>query len=240
MRITRVTSLLWGATMLLGAGLAQASDGKAILERQCAGCHNLTGPAPATLRGVWQRKGPDLFYAGNKYKRKWIESWLQRPQRIRPAGMYYGNHLKTDPDGRDALDESGLTTHPKLSHDDAAAVAEALMTYKAKSNLVNPGEYKPGAISLRMGDLMFDKFKGCIACHRIEKDYGGLSGPEVYTAAERLQEDYMISYMRNPQAWDPRIFMPARHLSERDLQKFVHYFRALSKEESTPKEKADE
>lgn len=46
----------------------------------------------------------------------------------------------------------------------------------------------------------------------------------------RLQEDYLISFMRNPQAWEPKIIMPNKHLKETDLQKLVHYLRALAKE----------
>jgi len=222
--------VMGGAGLIVHGGTAQAADGEAILNKQCSGCHNLSGPAPATLKGLWERKGPDLFYAGNKYQAEWMKAWLQKPIRIRPAGMFYADHIKAGPTG-DEIDASTLTPHPSLSAADAAAVTEALMTRKALSKLIHPGEYKPGAIPLSLGDLMFDKFKGCIACHEIEPGYGGLSGPEVYTAARRLQADYMISYMRDPQAWDPRIFMPARHLSEQDLQKFVHYFRALSKEE---------
>lgn len=237
MNAGRIMLFLCAAT-LLGTGSALAADGKAILEHRCAGCHNLTGPAPTALQGIWDRKGPDLFYAGNKYRHDWLVKWLQHPVRIRPAGMYYGNHIKAGPDGRDVIDESTLQPHPTLSAGDAKAVADALMTYKAKSALIKQGEYKPGTLSLTFGDLMFDKFKGCIACHRTDPDYGGLSGPEVYTAAARLQDDYMISYMRDPQAWDPRIFMPARHLSEQDLQKFVRYFHALYKAES--KEKSDD
>lgn len=235
---TRKATAFFLSAMLLAAGPALGADGKAILQQQCAGCHDLTGPAPTTLQGIWSRKGPDLFYAGNKYRRSWLEAWLQNPTRIRPAGMYYGNHIKTAADGHDTVDASTLSAHPKLSAADAKAVADALMTYKAKSSLIKKGEYKPGTISMTFGDLMFDKFKGCIACHRTDPDYGGLSGPEIYTAAKRLQDDYMISYMRNPQAWDPRIFMPARPLSEEDLQKFVRYFHALNKDES--KEASDD
>ncbi len=40
----------------------------------------------------------------------------------------------------------------------------------------------------------------------------------------------MISYMRNPQAWDPRSFMPARKLNDNDMQRLVHYLHALSEE----------
>jgi len=206
---------------------AYAADGEAILKAQCADCHNLDGAAPTTLQALWDRKGPDLFYAGNKYKADWMTRWLQKPQRIRPAGMYYGRHVRSTPNG-DEIDASTLMDHPVLSAQDAAAVTAALMRRKAHSELIHAGEYHAGSISLSMGEMMFDKFKGCLACHRIEPDYGGLSGPEVYTAAERLQDDYMMSYMRDPQAWDPRIFMPNKQLSDRDLGKFVDYMHALS------------
>ena len=209
---------------------AAAQEGEAILADQCSGCHELQGPSATTLQAVMEKKGPDLFYTGNKYKRDWVVEWLQAPKRIRPAGMYYGNHIKPGPE-RDMVDESTLVDHPSLSKAEAKAVADALMTKKAKSDLIIEGDYKPGKISLRMGEMAFDKFRGCLACHQIEPDYGGLSGPEVYTAAKRLQEDYMVSFMRNPQAWEPRTFMPNKHLKEKDLQKFVHYFRALAEED---------
>lgn len=209
---------------------ARAASGKEILNDQCSECHDLNGPAPRTLEELWNRKGPDLFYAGNKYKRKWLEEWLKRPTRIRPAGMYYGGHITETPDG-DAVDQSTLEPHVALSSDEAEKAAAALMTYKAKADLITFGAYEPGTISLTMGELMFDKFRGCLACHQIEPGYGGLSGPEVYTAADRLQEDYLISYMRNPVAWDPKVFMPSGYIRDKDLQKFVHYFRALSEED---------
>lgn len=202
-------------------------DADKVLTEQCSACHNLTGPAPETLQALWVRKGPDLFYAGNKYKREWLIKWLQAPQRIRPAGMYYGDHIKTTADG-DVVDKATLKPHPVLGHEEAEAITKKLMTLQARSDLITAGDYKPGKISLSMGEMMFDKFRGCLACHQIEPGYGGASGPEVYTAAKRLQEDYMVSYMRDPQAWDPKIFMPNKHLKEQDLQKFVHYFEALS------------
>jgi len=222
--------LWWMAALLLACVAApkgNAADGEQILTSQCADCHSLEGPAPATLEALWERKGPDLFYAGNKYKADWMERWLQKPERIRPAGMYYGRHVQTTPDG-DKIDSATLEAHPALNAADAKAVTIALMRRKANSDLLHPGEYHPGTVSLMMGEMMFDKFKGCLACHQIEPDYGGLSGPEVYTSAERLQEDYLMSYMRNPQAWDPLIFMPNKGLEDTDLRKLVDYMRALA------------
>lgn len=229
----RAAHIAAAATLGLAAlfsAQVQAASGQEILESRCSGCHDLTGPASQTLEAVWNRKGPDLFYAGNKYKREWLEDWLQEPERIRPAGMYYGNHIRRGED-RDVIDESTLEPHVSLNEQEAADVAAALMKLKAKSELITEGDYEPGTISLMMGELTFDKFRGCLACHQIEPGYGGLSGPEVYTAAERLQEDYLISYMRSPAAWDPRTLMPSGYIREKDLQKFVHYFRALAEED---------
>lgn len=227
-RITK-KRLLAGFLMCLPMMAAtQASDSGQILNEQCNACHNLTGPSPDTLKALFARKGPDLFYAGNKYKQDWLVEWLQAPKRIRPAGMFYINHIKSTEDG-DVIDKASLTQHPALDAEQAKTVAAHLMTLKGKSELITAGDYKPGKISPSMGEMIFDKFRGCLACHEIEPGYGGATGPEVYTAAKRLQNDYMISFMRNPPAWDPKTFMPHKHLKERDLQKFVHYFQGLAK-----------
>lgn len=232
--MNRILRAAIGAALLsfgAGAGAAVAADdGMGLLQSYCSECHNLTGPAPSTLEELRQRKAPDLFYAGNKYRQEWLEGWLQEPTRIRPAGVFYADNVIDGDDGIDAIDEGKLVDHMPLRAQDAATAAAALMTLRAGDDLMNPGEYKEGTISLSMGEMMFDKFRGCLACHQIEPEYGGRSGPEVYTAAKRLQADWMISYMRNPQAWDPRTFMPNRHLTDADLQKLVHYMRALAEE----------
>lgn len=230
-RTSRLIAAGWVLIGVAVTGAAVAADGGQLLEAQCAGCHNLTGPAPTSLAQLWSRKGPDLFYAGNKYRREWLEEWLEKPVRIRPAGMFYGHHIKRG-DEHDVIDASTLPEHPALSEADAKAVADALMERKAHSALIQPGSYQAGTISLSMGEMMFDKFRGCLACHRIEPGYGGVSGPEVYTVAQRLQADYLVSFLRNPRAWDPLTLMPAREMKDQDLQKFVHYFRALAEEES--------
>jgi len=216
-------------TAMLFAAAAFGDTGEKILTSRCVECHELKGPGPASLAELRALKGPNLSYAGNKYKQAWLAQWLKAPTRIRPAGMYYGNHIKPGEE-HDVVDEAGLITHVALGDADAKAVAAALMQHKAKSELLTPGVYQPGTISLSMGEMIFDKFRGCLACHQIEPGYGGVSGPEIYTVGSRLQEDYIISFIQNPQAWSPLTFMPRRTLKDKDLQKLVHYFRALAKE----------
>lgn len=205
------------------------ADGTAILQERCAVCHNLKGPAPSTLVAVWQRKGPDLFYAGNKYRSDWLEAWLQNPKRIRPAGMFYMDHIKPGPK-RDLVDLSTLKEHVKLNAADAKAVAAALAGLKANSALIKAEKHDAGMAPGPLGEMMFDKIYGCMACHQIEPGYGGITGPEVYTAGKRLTPEFMLSYIRNPQAWDPKIWMPNKHVPDDNMQKLVNYILDLSKE----------
>ncbi|MBI4827927.1 MAG: c-type cytochrome [Nitrospinae bacterium] len=72
------------------AGPASAADGKAVVSaNKCASCHKMAGPAAKTIAEVRQRKAPDLFYAGSKFKKEWLEKFLQSPTKLRPAGTVY-------------------------------------------------------------------------------------------------------------------------------------------------------
>jgi mono/diheme cytochrome c family protein len=202
--------------------------------QQCVSCHNMTGPAAQTLKEAFAKKGPDLFYAGNKYRQEWLVSWLQKPVRIRPAGMYYGNHIKPGAKG-DEIDAGTLQDHIALTKEDAVAMAAALMKLKPHDELIAREKIEPGTISKQMGEMNFDKFWGCMACHLIEPEYGGNSGPELYTAGRRLQPEYMASFIRNPQAWQPKNWMPNKDVSDGSIQKLVHYLQVLSQESENAK-----
>ncbi len=229
MRI-RLAFLLSGAMCLLSPAVHAGEDGMHLLKQQCASCHDLTGPAPTTLKALWARKGPDLFYAGDKYRREWLVEWLQHPKRIRPAGEFYRHHIKPGPK-RDVVDPSTLKPHPALGKNEAVAVADALMKLHAHRDWIAEEHLDASAKPGPLGEMMFDKIYGCMACHEIEPGYGGLSGPEVYTAGRRLKPEFMLSYIRNPQGWDPKIWMPNKHVPEANIQKLVNYLLELSKED---------
>jgi len=217
------------ATVISPALVSAGEHGTEILQQQCVSCHNLKEPAANTLAALWQRKGPDLFYAGNKYNQSWVEAWLQQPKRIRPAGMFYMDHVKPGPK-RDMVDKATLKAHIKLSATDAKAVASALSAMNAYSDLIKAEKHDPGIAPGPLGEMMFDKIYGCMACHQIEPGYGGITGPEIYTAGKRLTPAFMLSYIRSPQAWDPKIWMPNKHVPDANMQKLVNYIINLSKE----------
>ena len=215
-------------TALLGFSASVfAADG--MLQKDCASCHNVSGPVAQTLKEAFAKKGPDLSYAGNKYRQEWIVSWLQNPTRIRPAGVVYGDHIKPGAKS-DEIDASTLSNHVALSKADATAIAAELGKLKPHDDLIAKEKIEPGTITKQEGEMNFDKFWGCMACHLIEPDYGGLSGPELYTASKRLQPEFIASFIRNPQAWEPKTWMPNKGASDGFVKKMVRYFDVLSKE----------
>ena len=219
----------------LALGLAApplfAEDGQAILSGQCVACHATTAPTTADLDRLWARKGPDLYYAGSKFNRAWLVAWLQQPTRIRPAGEFYTKHVKPG-DKEDVVDDSTLQPHVKLSAAQAEAVADALMALKGADGLVEKGAFKGQKVSPAMGAMFFTKLRGCAACHSPKPGSGGASGPELYTAGARLQPDYIYSYTKSPQKFDPHIWMPTLNLSEPDLQRLTGYIVQLGATEA--------
>ena len=133
--------------------------------------------------------------------------------------------MKDGPEG-DVVDEASLPAHPKLDHETAEAVADALLGLHAKG-LVESGAYKGATVSSTMGAMFFGKLRGCAACHQDAPGKGGLSGPELYTANSRLNADYVYSYIKKPQAFDPHVWMPDAGLGESDLQRLTGYLMQL-------------
>ncbi len=232
MRRCVISLLVFGG--LVSTPAHAADEGSALLAQRCAGCHNLTGPAPRTLKELWARKAPDLFYAGNKYRPEWLRAWLQKPARLRPAGEFYAEHVRSG-EKSDAVDTATLAPHLPLSAAEAGVAADALMRLKPHDDLIAAEKIEDGSISKSMGEMAFDKFLGCMACHEIEPDFGGASGPELYTAGRRLQPEFIASYIRSPQAWDPKIWMPNKHVSDPNIQKMVRYLAVLTKERGDAK-----
>ncbi len=201
---------------------AVAADGGAILEQQCASCHALQQPDEARLERLWERKGPDLYYAGVKFNGAWLQEWLQHPTRIRPGGELYAKHVKTGADG-DVIDAATLLDHPALAAADAQAAAAALLALKGPDGLVTDGAFGGKPVPAAMGKMFFGKLRGCSSCHSIAAGDGGQSGPELGTAGVRLRPDFIYSYIKDPQAIDPHIWMPRQELSEADLQRLTGY-----------------
>ncbi|QDE28893.1 cytochrome c [Paremcibacter congregatus] len=222
--ILTVLGAVWGSQ----AG-AQTQSGSSLVQGECAACHAVSA-SQLTEKGRMAQKGPALFYAGTKYRRDWVMKWLQDPVRIRPGGMFAGNHTIVTEEG-DEIDAGSLVPHPRLDAKQAIDVADYLMTLTAHADVVRAQEYKPKKVSKRMGAMNFNKFKGCSSCHQDEPEYGGVSGPELYTAYSRLKADFIVAYIRNPLVWEGVSLMPHSDLKDKEIYKLVHYLKLISGEE---------
>ena len=130
----------------------------------------------------------------------------------------------------DVIDTTKLTEHMKLSKDDAALAADALMALKDDA-LVEKGGYKNGPVNASFASMLFSKLRGCTSCHAVKPGSGGASAPEMYTAGDRLQSDFVVAYMKDPQKFDPHVWMPKLDLNDGDVQKLAGYITTLKSSE---------
>ncbi len=205
---------------------AWAADGKSLVKsNKCGSCHKMEGPAAKTIAEVLKRKAPDLFYAGSKFRKEWLVGFLQNPTVIRTAGTVYLNNIKLEGDKDVVVPPAKCPS--KLSAGDAAAVGDYLMTLKDAS--MKTGTAKIGKFSkARAKNFMFKK-ESCNACHSIPRRGGGISCPTFKGIGKRLAPDWIYSFIKNPQHWDPKIWMATRDYSDKDLQLMVNYLSSLNK-----------
>lgn len=199
----------------------------------CAACHALSEPDFATLgvRERLERQAPPLWFAGNKFREEWLLAWLQDPQPLRPAGYYPANMAIIHTPEGDVPDPAQLYRHSPLSAAEAQAVASELMALRPHDALIAAVDYTPGKVAQRMGSMDFRKFKGCQACHQDEEGEGGFSGPELYTAWQRLQPAYIVSFISDPRAWDYNTIMPQMEMNAAAVHKIADYLKLIGGEE---------
>lgn len=225
---------LSGILMMLAltAGSAPAAaDGGTLVRERCAGCHQLEEPDAMDVSTRLQRVAPPLYFAGNKFRREWLVEWLQEPDRLRPAGYFPAVPVTTTGEG-DVVREEDLERHPALDAGEAELAADHLMTLRARQSLVDADGYEPGTVALRMGMMDFRRFKGCDACHQDAPDSGGVSGPRLYDAWQRLQPAFISSFIANPTGWDRMTLMPVPPMNEAAVHKLVDYLHTIGGDDS--------
>ncbi len=198
MRLKLTTALSAVCLLALSsAGSADPADGKAVFEvNGCGECHYTDGPArEKTIEDQMAKKGPELWYAGDKFQADWLGSWLANPEPIRL--LQFGS-----------LSDDNLGGHMALSTDNATIVSEFLMSLKS-------GEVEDGAVKVKKnakGRQIFTKKMPCSGCHqypgRKNKVSGGLSGPSLVGAGQRLNPDWILAYLQKPDVFKPVKMMP--------------------------------
>ena len=205
--------ILAGICLLGGA----RADAQPVWKQQgCDACHRFSPEAPAD-----RRKAPDLFFAGNKFQRDWLESWLQNPVPLRPAGYV------TDPGFLKGRPTVGVP-HPRVDAGTARLLTEELMRLTLPDWKAGVARTEPLSKGERFqAKRLFERDYGCIACHKsvnlVGAPRGGVSGPSLLNAGRRYQADWLVHWLNTPRRFEPRGRMPVFVLPEEDLQLLVRY-----------------
>jgi len=162
--------------------MLEAAGARLVAELGCTGCHRIGDlPAPPVA--------PDLSSLATKVQPAWLEAYLLRPRRIRPAG-YVPLSRSRMPDFRLSVEESRQL----------AAYVDRLRP-KAE-----PPIGSAPAAAEKDGEKLFLQL-ACRACHTFE-GRGGQSGPDLSAVPQRLQTPWVARYILDPQGIDPRSPMP--------------------------------
>ncbi len=200
----------------------QLTRGRELLSRlNCQACHKLSNIDRPML-------GPDLSSVGYKVTRQWIYKWLKEPRSVLDKD---GN---VTVNGYENGDESRMPKF-RLKDEEIVALSSYLSTQKAKPleiYKINPAvvaawSKKPDLVSL--SEVRFRQMM-CTTCHALSvtragesKLIGGNVGPELTKVGSKVDEQWLVSWLRNPQGYLTHNNMPRYGWSDEDLYKVSQY-----------------
>ena len=190
-----------------------------ITSKECRSCHRFS------LNEKYSNKGPDLFYAGNKYYQNWLENFLQSPAVIREFVYSSQSGL---------LEKKTKATRPHifLTKGESKRVSNFLMTLQVpglEMGKVDKKKLSKGERS--QGKILFERNFGCISCHRalnlVGKVRGGVSGPSMVNAGLRLNPDWVFNWLKNPKKFFSESGMPLYDLNEETTVLITKYILSI-------------
>ena len=185
----------------------------------CRECHRLSSKEKKS------DKGPDLFYAGDKFYKNWLNKFLQSPTVIREMNFFSGS---------DFLSEKANASEPHvaLTKEGAKRVANFLMTLRLpnlEAGKVNEEPLSKGESA--RAKMLFERSFGCISCHRalnlVGKVRGGVSGPSLVNSGLRLKPDWIFHWLKTPQRFMYEGRMPVFNLDEETTIRLTKYILSI-------------
>jgi len=180
----------------------------------CLGCHNIAGQGGTIA--------PNLAYEGSKVRGDWLLSFLKQPQKIRP------------------LMQARMPTFP-LADDEAVHVRDYIMTTLLDARVPMQGQVAQ-AITPELaaqGEKLFWEKYPCFTCHQVQGKTGGAAvGPELTEAWKRLNPEWMVQWIKNPQGFEPATLMPNLGVTDAEAIALVAYLESVSRQMTAQMESA--
>ena len=193
-----------------------------LVKLNCVGCHRLEGiTRPAML-------GPDLTNLGTKVSRAWIYKWLKEPRTVTDSnGNITVNGVENEEEPR--------MPQFRLNDKEVRGLSAYLSSLRSgppeparfDSRVVAALEKKPDTVD--QGELRFRQMF-CTTCHSVAvtragetRLIGGQIGPELTKVGSKVNPEWLVAWLRNPQAYMPHSLMPRYGWSDEDLYKVTRY-----------------
>ncbi|MEK9628513.1 MAG: c-type cytochrome [Nitrospinota bacterium] len=193
------------------------SHASLIEDKKCSTCHRFS-------KADKGKEGPDLFYAGDKFKGTWLKEYLQNPVTLRKAGTINSpGFLKGTPGEK----------HPALSKEEAEKITTELMALTIPDLPVEEGSpLSKGQIAKTKYE--FERTFSCISCHQslnlAGKPRGGISGPSLVDAGNRLQANWVSNWLKDPKIFTDKSRMPVFKMDDETRLRFTQFIMTLKKE----------
>ena len=168
-------------------------------ELGCFGCH----PTGGFDEDANSMIGPDLIEISSKVNPGWLVSWLQGPKGFRASTRM--------PDF-------------KLNEDDAMAITSYLWQNSEGFEPGEPEEFDKETIE--EGSFIFESV-GCLACHSDVEEDGKIHGPNLARIGEKINYEYLVSWLLEPKKHQPRTRMPDLRLDEEDAKHVAAFLMSL-------------
>ncbi len=205
----------------------QLNRGRQDLVRlNCVGCHRLGGISRPEMLG------PDLTSAGNKVSREWIYKWLKDPRTITDSdGNVKVNGVQTaGSDLRMPKFQLSETELRALSAYVSSLQGQPLQAGQIDARTIAAWEKKADVVD--QGELRFRQMF-CTTCHSLAVTRGGETqliggdiGPELTKVASKVKPEWLVAWLRNPQAYLAHSQMPQYRWTDEDLYKVTRYIQA--------------
>lgn len=170
-------------------------------ELGCFGCHETTGFGKDKNRMI----GPDLLEISSKVNPAWLVSWLKGPRDFRPSTRM--------PDFQ-------------LEDEDAKAIASYLWQNSEGFGPGGPESLSFDEETIEEGAFIFESI-GCLACHSEVEEDGKIHGPNLARIGEKVNYEYLVSWLLKPKAHQPKTRMPDLRLDEEDAQYLAAFLMSL-------------
>lgn len=190
------------------AGAATLSLGRATLERNgCYACHAVKG------HEAFRSEAPPIESVGLKTGAEALRRWLKDPKAVDPNATMPRFQL----------------SQPEI--EELANYVFSLAPGRALADKVQAAAAEPAG-DVEKGKAIFAEAR-CISCHTVEGKGNG-SAPELSKVASRASAGWLLAFIRDPHAFNPRTRMPQFNFSDADTRDLVAYMESEFKDFDAP------